>query len=59
MKTRFLGDIEVSEVGIGMHGVRDNAVIATKLFVSGFEVVGRDSVYRAVPGGRSRYRQGT
>lgn len=103
MKTRFLGDIEVSAVGMGcmafshgygqippeeysieairnacrhgctffdtaeiyspnlsgighnerivgkaLHGVRDNVVIATKLFVNGFEAVGRDSVYRAV-----------
>lgn len=103
MKTRFLRDIEVSEVGMGcmafshgygqippeqysieairnayshgctffdtaeiyspnlsgighnerivgkaLHGMRDNVVIATKLFINGFEAVGRDSVYRAV-----------
>lgn len=103
MKTRFLRDIEVSEVGMGcmafshgygqippeeysmeairnayrhgctffdtaeiyspnlsgighnerivgkaLHGIRDNVVIATKLFVNGFEAFGRDSVYRAV-----------
>lgn len=28
--------------------MRDNVVIATKLFINGFEAVGRDSVYRAV-----------
>jgi len=31
-----------------LHGMRDNVVIATKLFINGFGAVGRDSVYRSV-----------
>ncbi len=35
-------------VGKALHEVRDQVVIATKLFVNGFETIGRGSVYHAV-----------
>ncbi len=35
-------------VGKALHGVREQVVIATKLFLNGFEAIGRGSVYNAV-----------
>lgn len=35
-------------VGNALHGVREQVVIATKLFLNGFEAIGRGSVYHAV-----------